>query len=90
MQAIFGVGFVVIVTSWVVGFLVDLVFAVLSYLFYLIGVVLFPAVLGQNPARAVIQSSALLILLFLVLGVLGFIAQWRVNQAWVLEAPEDR
>jgi len=164
LQAIFGVGFVATVTSWVLGFLVGLIFAVLSYLFYAIGVALFAgsfgyalgvgllgaiglefgilvwvisvvlgiivaavtillniqkwivilatsfggagiiagtiglmlggannaAVLGQNPARAVIQSSWLLILLFLVLGVLGFIGQWRTTQTWVLEAPEDR
>ena len=164
LQAIFGVGFVATVTSWILGLLVGMVFAVLSYLFYLIGVALFagsfgyalgvgllgaiglefellvwlvgivlgiivaavtvllniqkwviifitsfggagviagtiglmfsgansPAVLAQNPARAVIQSSALLILLFLGLGVLGFIGQWRINQDWELETPEDR
>ena len=164
LQAIFGVGFVATVTSWILGLLVGMVFAVLSYLFYIIGVALFagsfgyalgvgllgaiglefgllvwlvgivlgiivaavtvllniqkwviifitsfggagiiagtiglmlsgansPAVLAQNPARAVIQSSALLILLFLGLGVLGFIGQWRINQDWELETPEDR
>lgn len=164
LQAIFGVGFVATVTSWVLGFLVGLVFAVLSYLFYFVGVALFagsfgyalgvglmgaigiefgllvwlvgivlaiivaavtilfniqkwviifitsfggaaviagtigllfsgansPAAVSENPFRTVVQSSPLLILLFLVLGVLGFIAQWRVNQTWVIEAPEDR
>jgi hypothetical protein len=164
LQAVFGVGFVASVTSWVLGFLVGLVFAVLSYLFYFIGVALFagsfgyalgvglmgaigiefnllvwvvgivlgiivaavtillniqkwviifitsfggaalivgtigllfsgansPAAMSQNPFRAAIQGSWLLIILFLVVGILGFIGQWRVNQAWVLEAPEDR
>ncbi len=164
LQAVFGVGFVATVTSWVLGFLVGLVFAVLSYLFYFVGVALFagsfgyalgvglmgaigiefgllvwlvgivlaiivaavtilfniqkwviifitsfggaaviagtigllfsgansPAAVSENPFRTVVQSSPLLILLFLVLGVLGFIAQWRVNQTWVIEAPEDR
>jgi len=164
LQAVFGVGFVATVTSWVLGFLVGLVFAVLSYLFYTVGVALFagsfgyalgvglmgaiginfgllvwlvgivlaiivaavtillniqkwvivfvtsfggagvivgtiglmfaggnnPAVLAQNPLRAVIQASWLLIILFLILGVLGFLGQWRTTQTWVLEAPEDR
>lgn len=164
LQAILGVGFVASVTSWVLGFLVGLVFAVLSYLFYIIGVALFagsfgyalgvglmgaigiefgllvwlvgivlaivvaavtillniqkwviifitsfggaglivgtigllfsgansPAAVSENPFRTVIQASPLLIILFLVVGVLGFIGQWRINQAWELEAPEDR
>lgn len=163
LQAIFGIGFVATVTSWIVGFIVGLVFAVLSYLFYMIGVALVAgwfgyalgvgvlgaiglnfgflvwliavilgivvavvtialniqkwviifitsvggaaviagtlglmfsgqtvAVLGQNPARSVIQSSPLLILLFLVLGVLGFIGQVQINRDYVLETPEDR
>ena len=37
LQAILGVGFVATVTSWVLGFLVGLVFAVLSYLFWIVG-----------------------------------------------------
>jgi hypothetical protein len=164
LQAIFGVGFVATVSSWVLGFLVGLVFAVLSYLFYVIGVALFagsfgyalgvglmgaiginfgllvwlvgivlaivvaavtillniqkwviifitafggaglivgtigilfsgansPAAASQNPFRAVIGSSPLLIILFLVVGVLGFIGQYRINQSWELVVPEDR
>jgi hypothetical protein len=163
LQAIFGVGFVATVTSWVLGFIVGLVFAVLSYLFWMIGVAIFSgsfgyalgvglmgaigidfgllvwlvgivlgiivavvvlvlnlqkwaiilitafggaaiiagtiglmfsggtaATLGENPFRAVISTSPLLIILFLVLGVLGFISQWRINQSWELEVPEDR
>ena len=35
MQALFGVGAFATVTSWVVGFVVGVIFAVLSYLFYL-------------------------------------------------------
>jgi hypothetical protein len=38
----------------------------------------------------VISASPLLIILFLVLGVLGLISQWRINQSWELEVPEDR
>jgi hypothetical protein len=38
LQALFGVGFLATISSWVVGFIVGLIFAVLSYLFYLVGV----------------------------------------------------
>jgi hypothetical protein len=46
VTAIFGVGFLSTVTSWVVGFIVALIFAVLSYLFYFIGVALIGGYLG--------------------------------------------
>ena len=40
MQALFGAAFFGTVTGWIVGFFVGLIFAVLSYLFYGIGVAL--------------------------------------------------
>jgi hypothetical protein len=40
LQILFGIGFLATATSWIVGFFVGLVFAVLSYLFYIVGVVL--------------------------------------------------
>jgi hypothetical protein len=46
VQAFTGGGFLGDVTSWVVGFFVGVIFAVLSYLIYFIGVVLFSASLG--------------------------------------------
>ncbi|MFV1858320.1 MAG: DUF4203 domain-containing protein [Anaerolineales bacterium] len=46
LQAIFDVGFLTTVTSWVVGFLVGLLFGVLSYLFYIVGVALLSFALG--------------------------------------------
>lgn len=46
VQALFGGGFLSTVTSWVVGFFVALIFAVLSYLFYFIGVALAGGYLG--------------------------------------------
>lgn len=46
VHAIFGVGFLSTVTSWVVGFLLGLVFGVLSYLFYIVGVALLSFALG--------------------------------------------
>lgn len=46
IQAIFGTAFLSDVTSWVVGFIVGIVFAGLSYLFYVIAVALLGASLG--------------------------------------------
>jgi hypothetical protein len=41
-----GEGFLATITGWVVGFVVGLIFAVLSYLFYIIGVALLSATFG--------------------------------------------
>lgn len=46
MQALFGTAFLAEVSSWVVGFFAGLIFAVLSYLFYFIGVALFAGSAG--------------------------------------------
>jgi len=46
LLAIFDVGFLTTVTSWVVGFLLGLLFGVLSYLFYFVGVALLSFGLG--------------------------------------------
>lgn len=46
LQAVFGIGFLATVTSWVAGFIVGAVFAVLSYLFYLVAVALMAGSLG--------------------------------------------
>lgn len=163
LQAIFGVGFLATVTSWVVGFFVGLIFAVLSYLFYTIGVALFAGSFGyalgvgfmnligldfallvwvvgiivaivvaavvllfniqkwaiifitafggagviigsflfafggfkvpqlvENPVIFTLRQSPLWMIIFLVLGILGVIAQARTTRDFVLEEPEDR
>ncbi len=46
IQTLFGGGFLATTTGWVVGFVVALVFAVLSYLFYMVGVALFAGSIG--------------------------------------------
>lgn len=46
MQALFGIGFLATVTSWVVGFVVGAIFGVLSYLFYIVGVAILAGSLG--------------------------------------------
>jgi len=48
MTSLFGDGFLVEVSSWVVGFLVGLVFAVLSYLYYWVAVILLGGALGYQ------------------------------------------
>lgn len=163
LQALFGIGFISTVTSWVVGFVVGLIFAVLSYLFYFIGVALVagafgyalgvglmgligfdlafiswlvgiifgvviaavtllfniqkwviiaitsfggagvivgsflftfgkiePEQLGTNAVGAALADSPLWMLFFLVLGILGFVAQAMTNRTYVLESPENR
>ena len=163
MQALFGIGFLSAVSSWVVGFFVGLIFAVLSYLFYFVGVALFagsagyalgvgllgalgfdfglvvwligivvgvvvaaatiilnlqkwviifftafggagvivgsllfalgvisPADLGENAVRMALEDSVFWTIIFLVLGVLGFLSQFATTQTYVLEVPENR
>jgi hypothetical protein len=46
LQALFGVGFLATVTSWVVGFIVGAIFGVLSYLFYIFAVAILAGSLG--------------------------------------------
>jgi hypothetical protein len=46
LQAVFGVGFLSTVTSWVVGFFVGAIFGLLAYLFYAVAVALAAGALG--------------------------------------------
>jgi hypothetical protein len=46
MTTLFGEGFLSTVTSWVVGFVIGIVFAVLSYLYYWVAVVLLGGTIG--------------------------------------------
>jgi hypothetical protein len=59
MQALFGVGFLATITSWVVGFLVGAVFAVLSYLFYILAVALIAGALGYTVATGLLMAIGL-------------------------------
>lgn len=43
---LFGGGFLATITSWIIGFVVALIFAVLSYLIYIVGVALLSAAFG--------------------------------------------
>jgi hypothetical protein len=59
MQLLFGVGFFATVTSWVVGFVVGAVFAVLSYFFYLFAVALIAGGLGYAAAVGLLLAIGL-------------------------------
>ena len=41
--------------------------------------------LVQNPVRAAISGSWLLIILFVIIAALGFIAQYQTSRAWKIE-----
>jgi hypothetical protein len=50
LQALFGTGFLATISSWVAGFIVGAIFAVLSYLFYFFAVVMIAGSLGYSLA----------------------------------------
>lgn len=158
VQAIFGTGFLSDVTSWVIGFVVALIFAALSYLFYFFAVALLAGSLGYsigagimlaifpsldftawivgmivgvifavlvtvlnvqkwiiiiatslmgagviigtflfmlgklpskdvvaNPVHAVLSDSPLWLILFIVIAILGFGAQYLLSRSWKIE-----
>ena len=59
LQVIFGIGFLSTVTSWVVGFFVGALFAVLSYLFYIVAVALISGSFGYGLTVAVLTGIGL-------------------------------
>ena len=71
---IFGTGFLVGVTGLVVGFILGLIFAVLSYLFYFIGVALLAlaagAALGSGVMGAIGFDTGLLVLIVAIVTAL--------------------
>jgi hypothetical protein len=59
LQAIFGVGFLATITSWIVGFIVGAMFAVLSYLFYIFAVALLSGSFGYSVAVGILTAIGL-------------------------------
>src|SRR4051794_18247960 len=90
MQALFGQAFLATVTSWVVGFLVAMVFAVLSYLFYLFGVALIAGALGYSLGTSLIMALGidfgfLAWLIGIAFGVVFAVGAIALNiQKWVI------
>jgi hypothetical protein len=83
IQAVFGQGFLSTTTSWVVGFVLALLFAVLSYLFFYIGVAILAGTLGYGATVAILGSfmnmGFLLWIIALVVGVLLAFVVLRFN-----------
>jgi hypothetical protein len=90
MQAIFGTGFLSTVTSWIVGFIVGGIFAVLSYLFYVFAVALIAGSLGYGAAVGILlalglQMNFIVWLIGIVVAVALAIVTLRFNLAkWVI------
>jgi hypothetical protein len=59
LQVIFGVGFLATITSWVIGFIVGAIFAVLSYLFYIVAVALISGSFGYGVTVALLEAIGL-------------------------------
>jgi len=59
IQALFGEAFLATITSWVVGFIVAAVFAVLAYLFYIFAVALISFSLGYTATVGVLTAIGL-------------------------------
>jgi len=90
IQAIFGGGFLSDITSWIVGFVVALVFAVLSYLFYIFAVALIAGSLGYALGAGLMMAigfdmSFITWLVGIIAGVAVAIAVLVLNiQKWVI------
>ncbi|HMK08744.1 MAG TPA: hypothetical protein VK449_06890 [Anaerolineales bacterium] len=90
IQALFNVGFLATVTSWVVGFIVGAVFAVLSYLFWIAAVAIFSGMVGYAIGVGLmgligLQSGLIPWLVGVAAGVALAIAVVMLNlQKWVI------
>ncbi len=92
IQALFGDAFLATVTSWVVGFIVALVFAVLSYAFYMFAVAIIAGSLGYAVAVGLLTAIGLQMgFLVWVIGIIAAVALAIVTlvfniQKWVIIA----
>lgn len=90
LQALFGVGFLATITSWVVGFLVGAFFAVLSYLFYIVAVAIIAGSAGYALAVGLLtwiglDFGLIVWLIGIVAGVaLAAVAIFFNLQKWVI------
>jgi hypothetical protein len=90
MQALFNQGFLATITSWVVGFIVGAVFAVLAYLFYIVAVAIIAGSLGYFVAVGILLWLGLNMgFLVWLIGIVAAIALAVVTlmfnlQKWVI------
>ena len=91
MQALFGEGFLATVTSWVVGFIVALIFAGLSYLFWFAAVAIAGGSLGYSVAVGILLAIGLQMgFLVWIVGVAAFVVVAFLTlalnlQKWIVE-----
>lgn len=71
IQALFGDAFLGTVTSWVVGFVVAVIFAVLSYLFYFFAVIMIAAGLGYGLGTGIMTTFMDMGVLPWIVGIVG-------------------
>jgi hypothetical protein len=90
MQALFGMGFLATITSWVVGFIVGAVFAVLSYLFYILAVAIIAGSLGYAVGTGILLAlgmsmNIIVWIVGIVVAIVFAIVTLRFNLAkWVI------
>jgi hypothetical protein len=90
MQALFGVGFLATITSWVVGFFVGAIFAVLSYAFYIVAVAIIGGAFGYMVAVGLLTAIGLQMgFLVWIIGIIAAVAMAFVTirfnlQKWVI------
>ncbi|MCU0502920.1 MAG: DUF4203 domain-containing protein [Anaerolineae bacterium] len=90
MQALLGDGSLATITSWVVGFVVALVFAVLAYLFYIAAVAIIAGSLGYSIATGLLLAigmnmNFIVWLIGIVAGVALAVVVLKFNvQKWVI------
>jgi len=86
MQALFGTGFLAEITSWVVGFIVGLVFAALSYLFYIVAVAIIGGSLGYLVAVGLLLALGLEMgFLVWLIGIVAAVAMAFVTLRFILQ-----
>jgi len=90
MQALLGDGSLATITSWIVGFIVALVFAVLAYLFYIAAVAIIAGSLGYSAAVGLLMAigmnmNLIVWLIGVVAGVALAVIVLKFNvQKWVI------
>jgi hypothetical protein len=90
MHYLFGYGFLASVTSWVVGFVVGAIFAVLAYLFYIVAVAIIAGSLGYFLTMGIwlalgLDPGFLAWLVGIIVGVVFIFVTLQFNlQKWVI------
>jgi hypothetical protein len=86
VTAIFGNGFLSEITGWVVGFVGGIAFGLLSYFFFIVGVIILAASLGASIGAALASALGLGNVLEFLLAAIGAIA--LAGAAVVLAVPK--